>query len=535
MIERSRIQPSPGARPGDDGGRVDPPSDAHLAVVDLHLRVSDPESQAALERLAEGEERNAYALRALRIGLLALGQAAGSIDTDGVRQEGERILAKLQVQLNGQQSFVQDRLESVLRDYFDPESGRFAERVQRLVSKDGELERVLREQVGGDDSTLLRTLADHFGPESPLMKVLSPSESQGLLLSLRKQMTDVLDRQRERILDEFSLNEEGSALSLLVGKLTQNNTDITQALETRIGDVVGEFSLDREDSALSKLVGRVDAAQQRISAEFSLDQETSALARMRREMLGVLEKHGKDDVAFREAVLAGLAEIRGRYEERQKSTRHGDDFEADFFAVVQERVQGTGDIVISTASTPGAIRHNKKGDAVLELGPDHRAAGARIVFEAKQDASYTLDKARAEIDVARRNRKAAVGVFVFSAATAPEGLLPFQRVGDDVFVRWDALDPVSDVWLEAGIEVAKALCSRDAAEREAEAAEIEEIEAAIGAIAQQAEFLDQITTSAKTIESSTAKIRERVRKSQKDLNRQVLRLRSIVDDLKASG
>lgn len=48
----------------------------------------------------------------------------------------------------------------------------------------------------------------------------------------------------------------------------------------------------------------------------------------------------------------------------------------------------------------------------------------------------------------------------------PSGLAPFQRIGDDVFIIWDADDPQTDIYMQAGVTVCRALCSRQAKERE---------------------------------------------------------------------
>ena len=85
---------------------------------------------------------------------------------------------------------------------------------------------------------------------------------------------------------------------------------------------------------------------------------------------------------------------------------------------------------------------------------------ARIVVEAKEDASYNLKKALDELEDARKNRGADIGVFVFSKRTAPNGLEVFNRYGNDVVVIWDAEDTGSDVFLDAGLSVARALCAR---------------------------------------------------------------------------
>lgn len=39
---------------------------------------------------------------------------------------------------------IHSNLTSALKDYFDPKSGRFQERVERLIKQDGELEQVLQ-------------------------------------------------------------------------------------------------------------------------------------------------------------------------------------------------------------------------------------------------------------------------------------------------------------------------------------------------------------------------------------------------------
>ena len=86
--------------------------------------------------------------------------------------------------------------------------------------------------------------------------------------------------------------------------------------------------------------------------------------------------------------------------------------------------------------------------------------GARIVIEAKEDASYNLKKALEEMEEARKNRGAGTGLFCLSKRAAPSGLEVFNRYGNDVVVIWDAEDTGSDVFLDAGLSVARALCAR---------------------------------------------------------------------------
>lgn len=503
-----------------------------LAGLELTLHVTDPELCDELEGYPEGRARHDFAIGALRIGALALRHATARVDVESVRAEGDRLLEQLRQALDGHQKGIAQELAGRLTEYFDPQSGRFSERVERLIKQDGELEQLLRRQVGLNGSELARTLATHVGQNSPLMALLDPERGDGFLGSLAASLEETLAGQRERILREFSLDNKEGALSRLVSELRRRHGEVGQALQTQIDQVVAEFSLDRDDSALSRLVRRVEQAQKQISSEFSLDQENSALARMRRELLQVIEAQRQANDRFQREVLEKLAEVAARKQEADRSTRHGNDFEKAVFGFVQGLSQKAGDVAAPAGFTTGLIKHCKKGDIVVELGPDHTAAGVRIVAEAKENASFTLQKALAELEEARKNRGASIGLFVFSARTAPDGLEPLTRYGNDVVVVWDAEDPHSDVVLAAGLSVAKALCTHSKAKREAEIADFEAIERAIREVEKQAQSLDQIAGWAGTIRTNGDNILKRVDIMRSSLVRQVELLDGKVDDLR---
>ena len=314
-----------------------------------------------------------------------------------MRQEGDRFVENLGHALSRHQGEVVEQITGCLKGYFDPTSGLFNERVRLLVQEDGELERLIRGQIEGDGSVLVRTLDSHVGRESPLMQKLNPDSAGGLITQLTKSTEDTLDTQRERILTEFSLDNKEGALSRLIDELKENHGEVSVALQERIDAVMAEFSLDREDSALSRLVERVERAQGQISKEFSLDEEGSALARMRSELLAGIEKQRATNEKFQGDVIEKLADMTARKQESERSTRHGKEFEVAVFDYVSERSQLAGDIATHVREITGIIRNNKKGDIEVKLGQEHVAAGAKIVVEAKQDASYTLQKALDEL------------------------------------------------------------------------------------------------------------------------------------------
>jgi hypothetical protein len=540
-------------------GRLSASTDLSPQSVALELRVTDYDSVVELLQKPEGRERDEYAIIALRIGLLSLKHARGQIDADLVRHEGEKLLLDLNHTLEQSRDEIHDSLSSTLREYFDPQSGRFQERVDRLIKQDGELEQLLHRQIGANGSELAATLAAHIGENSPLMKLINPEESDGLVSSIRSSIEGVLNTESERILKEFSLDNQQGALSRLVGELTEESGKLRKGLAEEVGHVVSEFSLDNEDSALSRLVRRVEAAEETITKEFSLDEEGSALSRLsavvtgakdaidanltldsdksslsrlKRELVTILDRHQEKVESFQTSVQAALEGMKAQREEAARSTRHGDDFEDVAAEFIEREAKRGSDIASRTGDTTGAIRNCKIGDLVVELGAESVAAGARFVIEAKENKSYTLMEARAEIEKARKNREASVGLFVFSEKIAPEGMDALIRQGDDVFVVWDAERIESDVILKAGFSLAKALCVRQARERKAEDGNWDNMDAAILVLEKEAARLGKMKTWTETIQSHSGKILEEVRKMTENLERQTEVLRESVAALK---
>jgi hypothetical protein len=540
-------------------GTLPASTDASHQSVILNLRISDYDSVLELLQKAEGRDRDEYALIALRIGLLSLKHARGQIDADLVRHEGERLLLDLNHALAQSQGEIHDSLTSTLKEYFDPQSGRFQERVERLIKQDGELEQLLHRQIGANGSALAATLAAHIGENSPLMKLINPEESDGLVSSIRSTIEGVLNTESQRILNEFSLDNSKGALRRLIGELTEESGKLKKDLAGEVKQVVSEFSLDREDSALSRLVKRVEDAEKTITKEFSLDEQDSALSRLsavvtgakdaidanltldrddsslsrlKRELVAILDRQEKKVESFQTSVQAALEAMRAQRQEASRSTRHGDDFEDVAADLIQKEARACGDIPKRTGTTAGSIRNCKVGDLVVELGSECAAAGQRFVVEVKENASYTVAKARTELETAKKNRDVSVGLFVFSQKTKPDEIDSFFRDGNDVFVVWDADQIESDVVLKAGLSLAKALCVRQARESQAEDGNWDNMDTAILALEQEAKRLTKMKTWTETIQANSGNVLEELRKMTSTLEQQTEVLRESVADLR---
>ncbi|HEX8791790.1 MAG TPA: hypothetical protein VF765_12635 [Polyangiaceae bacterium] len=420
------------------------------------LDVKDPEVVAELRRHPEGEDRDAFAAAALRLGVLALRMANGHLDTTSIRNAGEALVGQMRELL----------------------SSRAAEMTEKLAT-------TLRAHVGADDSLLAKAMAAHLGQGSPVFKLLSPDDATGLRAQLAKTIEDALADQRKQILREFSMDHEGSALRRLLG-------------------------------------------------EFSLDRDGSALARLKKEVLGTIEKLSRDNVEFQSQVREALVRIDTRKKEEARTTRHGVAFEEHLGALLAEEAQRLGDLYEATGDTTGAIKQCKKGDCVVQLGAEAAAAHARIVWEAKEKQSYSVRAALEEIEEARRNRQAQVGVFVYSRKTAPEGLESLQRYGADVVAVWDADDPASDLVVRAAYSLARALAVRERASGESQAA-LGELEQAARAVERQITYLDDVRKWAETVKGHGEKIAERSARMGDELRREVERLDTQIASMRKVG
>jgi hypothetical protein len=514
----------------------------------LVLNVQDPEVIQEIHKHPEGTGREEFSLAALRLGVLSFRQANGLVDSQAIREEGLKLVATVGEMLAGYSKGFLGAMTTSLTQYFDPANGDLPQRLDRLMKKDGDLESLLNRHMQGEACSLAQTLAKHVGEQSPLFQMLSPTQSNGILAALREVVQGGLDLQREHILRQFSLDEEGSALSRLVGELTEANGQLKTDLAGDLNKIRSEFSLDNEQGALSRLVGRVEKAQRTIVDQFSqdneqsalsrlakllektnskvegcltLDDEKSPLSRLRRELLQVIDSLSKTNGEFQTEVRATLEAFKARRDEAARSTTHGGDFQDSVGSVLQLEAQRLGDVFEGTGSKTGSKAYCRKGDFANVLGPESAGAGGRIVIEAKEDKTFDVTKALVEMHEARENREAQAGIFVFSKTTAPPGIEVLSRYGSDILVIWDRDDVATDIILKAAFSLARALVVRERVAKEQTQADFNEIDRALARIAKDTEDLGQVTTWATTIQNNGKKILDKIGRIQEDLEKQL--------------
>lgn len=529
--------------------------------VSLDLVVTDRESVFELLRHEESS-RGDFALSALKVGVLAIRQACGVVDAQSIQEECQRFVEIVGDTLRVHSDGVSTQVGTLLAKYFEPTSGEFNQRLDRLVRRDGELESLLGRHLNGDGSSLTSTLEKHIGPNSPLLQVLSPDQRKGILAALKESLDQVLVDHSKSIAGQFSLDDKESALSRLLGEITEKNGVLRQDLVVDLDKIRKEFSLDNENGALSRLVTRVeganrtilnefsadnelsalnkmakllDATNKSIDASLSLDQEQSALSRLRREIVTVINGMAKTNAEFQEQVRVSLESLKARRKEAARSTTHGLDFQDVVGSFIEQQAQRLGDLFEPTNDSAGRIARCKVGDFVVTLGPESAAPESRIVFEAKEDCSYSKKDALLELQKARENREAQVGVFVFSRESAPEGLDSLTRWDKDLIVIWDAHDPNTDVVLKTCISVARMIAVQNKKVSERTATDIAEMKALTDALCRDVSVLDEIVKSATAAQNHCEKIVSRAGGLKKRIDTNLTELQGHLASLDAIG
>lgn len=261
------------------------------------------------------------------------------------------------------------------------------------------------------------------------------------------------------------------------------------------------------------------------------------MSRLRRELSTTIETIARNNGAFQAEIRETLARLDARKKADQRGTVHGLDFEGALGAWLRAETVRQGDAHEAVGEQHGEIPRSKKGDHLVELGAECKAGGARIVWEAKEVQGFTLKKAFDELDQGRKNRRAQMGVFVFSRTSAPEDLPPFLRRGSDFVVIWDAKDPSTDLVLTLVYAATRALAVRECDETQTQGEAAKEIEGAVRLIEKRVAELSQIETWATTIENNgrnisktAARIRESLAEQVAGLEVQVASLRSVRRD-----
>lgn len=491
------------------------------------------------------DQRRLLALDAWTIGLRALKNAYTQAQESRLSDIGRTLKDDLSGALGTLVQQHQERLEMAMRRYFDPNEGELTRRLDHFIEDDGELAQVLSQFVGPDSSLLADTLARQVGEQSPLFRKLSPTDAEGLVQTLKQQLVVALGQSHvelQKALDP--LQKDGPIarfLSSLREEMKKSETDRSQQMTTAFK------ALDANDpnSLLSNLARQTKDASYALLNAVNPSNANSPLAALKNALVEMLDAHIKSS---REMMLAqqqrqerfekDIRDVVTRLETQRTSNRTapkgGIVFEDVVAATVQDLIRGSPYVCSKTGNVVGIRESCKVGDFVIRFTDESAWAGTTIVFECKHDQSYHVEKSLKELDTARANREATVGVFVMAASHAPVDFPIFARHGHSILVTWDPEDPTTLPRLQAATMLALALATRKQAERDD--ASIDAIKDIESVLAEQLVRIEKMRKASDGIRKHNDMIRKELQKAEDDLrdlvekSQETLRALNLTDD-----
>jgi hypothetical protein len=500
----------------DDGLRVcvhDPRTDVLLAFMELA-----PEQQEQL------------AIEAWRIGLGALMNAQAQAQRVNLEDIGQTLASDFEAQLTRCLESQAQTFTEALRRYFDPSEGQISERLRAFLDDDGVLASKLQRYIGADNSVLAQTLAQRTGEGSPLFKMLSPTHSDGLVHVLQSRIEEAMAHHRTAVAKALDpLEQDGPVarfLRELREQLEKTDGDRNEQLQTALA----ALDANDEQSLLSRLMRETREAHDALRRAMDPQLPDSPMAGVKKTLEVLiadrldaqhkrLEELQRSQNTFQQDLRAAVERIETRRVEHARTTVGGSTFEERVVEFASRVVPSGLCTVEAVGSRVGLRPHCRVGDLVVRFSDDSAFAGCGVVIEAKRDGSYSVPAALAELEVARANRDAEVGLFVWASTHAPDEFPGFARYGNNLLVTWDPEDPTSSGLLHGAVVAALGLAQRkrralDPGDREA-LADVEQ------RVIRELERLGKMSKWAGAIERDAGKISDEIRKGRKGLERLV--------------
>lgn len=494
--------------------------DADADAIEAHIRDHRADALAVFTPLTESQ-RTGLVTDAWTIGLRALMNAYKQAEEARLQDIGKTLKEDLDKQLQAYVERQQTTFVQVLARYFDPRDGQVVARLEGFLRDGGDLAKTMERYLSPERGQLAQTLARELGENSPLLKRLSPTDSEGVLFLLETKLRDALAENQAEVARALDPVAEDGAVARFLRTLRQELAKADNDRSKQLALATKALDANDENSLLSRLMRETAAAKNAFITAMNPELPTSPMAVLKNALSGLLQQHVKTQeesmallherqTKFEQDVREALARMEERKRGDMKSPRGGTSYEEAVLRFVQRAVQGAPLEVSTTANSVGAKPNCKTGDQVLRFTAESAYAGGTLVVEAKHDKGYSVRKALEELEEARGNRLAAAGVFVMARSHAPTAFPAFARYGNDILVVWDEKDEQTDPYLHAAILLGLALASRQ--RRPDDEGDVRALADVEHRIQKELERLDRMRKLAESIRNDADKLTEEVRK-----------------------
>lgn len=310
------------------------------------------------------------------------------------------------------------------------------------------------------------------------------------------------------------LTGEGGALTRLPADLALKFGSI---LDERIGpgsDFSRKLDPGQKESVVSHLESvvqqRLESTLAKLQQEFSLDREGSSISRLQTSLAHMIGELRTELWKYLSAMKSELEFEKGRQTEAVRGTAKGRKFQDLIYEFVAENCRYAGDMSEDVSNSPGKLGRSKKGDSVVMLGVASAAPGLRIVIEAKNERGIRMKDVIAELDEAKKNREAEIGIFVFARGQECPEIGNFLRIGNDFYISVDQENyPASAIYLEAALALARGAGAAMARSEKSESPDLDLIYNEINSLSEEIQQLSEAETKMRTI-GSNSKLAEEI-------------------------
>jgi hypothetical protein len=323
-----------------------------------------------------------------------------------------------------------------------------------------------------------------------------------------------------------ALGENGSLLRTFQTYFDPHDGRVCRLMQAQVGpESVFGRALDprNKEGILASIEARVQSLVEskldEVLKQFSLDADGSSMCRLKTMLSDSFER-----------LNLALAVKSATAEEARKGHVKGIEFEQDLYTVFAETGRQLGDETELVRGSKGADGRSKKGDFVATLGESSGAPGARIAVEVK-DQQVRLKAAIEELQEAKANREASVGIFVFARGTEPNEVGDFRRIGEDFYCAVDLADLEAGkplLFFDSAYRIARAMVVASARKEAAGEVDFHKIQDQVDALAAWSDRIADMATKARTIQNSGRVIEQCANDLKADLDQRVAAVLEVI-------
>jgi hypothetical protein len=202
-----------------------------VSSLDLHLVISDRNILAYLAQFEGEEVQCEKTLEALKVGVIAIQSASPTLDTRVVQAKFAEVESRMKEQMGDFQKTVTDDL----RRYFAEQDGVVPRSIDGIFGDDGAMARTFQNFFDPNEGRLSRLMQAQIGPNSNFGKALDPQNKQGVIAVMEARVQELVEAKLDEVLNQFSLDEDGSAMCRLKTMLSEFFGQLNQSLGIKTG------------------------------------------------------------------------------------------------------------------------------------------------------------------------------------------------------------------------------------------------------------------------------------------------------------